>query len=661
MFMEFLLLTIYAKRLLDFYLNLRGLLYHSTYANVLVGRTWRWGAVVMDNGLVQVTLSKPEGIVTGIRYNGINNLLEMQNPEDERGYWDISWNEPGMPGKFDIIKGRKFRIIMQNESQAEVSFTRTWSPSQQGSLVPLNIDKRFIMLQGSHGFYSYSIYEHLEGWPDFDLGVTRLTFKLRKDMFRYMAVDERRQRRMPLPDDRMSRRSQILAYPEAVRIVKPTETQFQGEVDDKYQYSSDSEDIKVHGWTSTKPLVGFWHITPSYEFRSGGPFKQELTSHVGPTTLTAFYVQVFISPHYMGQEGIPKFRNGEAWKKVFGPVFVYLNSGPPGTKRKTLWKDADNQMRREVQNWPYSFPLSNDFPKSEQRGLVYGRLLVRDRFFSLHIHCAHMQNLICSFFSKFGYQFWTKSDTNGLFTVKNIRPGIYNLYASVPGFIGDYKYDKIITIRPGDNIDLGDLIYTPPRTGPTLWEIGYPDRTAIEFFIPEPNPHFVNPLYLQHDRFRQYGLWEEYSRLYPNEDLTYTINASDYRKDWFFAQVTRITEDNSYDATTWKIRFNIHNVGQNATYTLRLALASAAFAELQVRFNDLNMNRPHFTTGLIGRDNAIARHGIHGMYWLFNVDVKSDWLVEGGNVIFLTQARNSGPFVGVMYDYIRFEGSPASS
>lgn len=40
-------------------------------------------------------------------------------------------------------------------------------------------------------------------------------------------------------------------------------------------------------------------------------------------------------------------------------------------------------------------------------------------------------------------------------------------------------------------------------------------------------------------RFRQYGLWERYADLYPDEDLVYTIGVSDYKKDWFFAQVTR--------------------------------------------------------------------------------------------------------------------------
>lgn len=40
----------------------------------------------MDNGIVQVTLSKPDGIVTGIQYNGIDNVLEVQNEEEIRGY-----------------------------------------------------------------------------------------------------------------------------------------------------------------------------------------------------------------------------------------------------------------------------------------------------------------------------------------------------------------------------------------------------------------------------------------------------------------------------------------------------------------------------------------------------------------------------------------------
>lgn len=40
----------------------------------------------MDNGILRVTLSNPDGIVTGIEYNGIDNLLEVLNEESNRGY-----------------------------------------------------------------------------------------------------------------------------------------------------------------------------------------------------------------------------------------------------------------------------------------------------------------------------------------------------------------------------------------------------------------------------------------------------------------------------------------------------------------------------------------------------------------------------------------------
>lgn len=64
------------------------------------------------------------------------------------------------------------------------------------------------------------------------------------------------------------------------------------QVDDKYQYGCESKDSRVHGWISAvpgpdpDPPIGLWHISPTEEFRSGGPLKQFLTSHVGPTTLS---------------------------------------------------------------------------------------------------------------------------------------------------------------------------------------------------------------------------------------------------------------------------------------------------------------------------------------------------------------------------------------
>lgn len=361
-----------------------------------------------------------------------------------------------------------------------------------------------------------------------------------------------------------------------------------------------------------------------------------------------------------------KFEEGEPWKKVFGPVFIYCNSLPKEADWHLLWEDAKQQTMVETQNWPYDFPASEDFPTSDQRGNVSGRLLVQDSYLSDYYMPADGAYVGLALPGEAGswqteckgYQFWTKTDEEGYFSISGIREEDYNLYAWVPGYIGDYKCDLGITITAGCDVDMGELVYEPPRHGPTLWEIGIPDRTATEFYTPDPDPKFVNRLYLNHpDRFRQYGLWERYTELYPNEDLVYTIGVSDYRKDWFFAHVPR-KKDNGYTGTTWQIKFNLDEVDQNGTYKLRLALASASLAELQVRVNDPNSNRPLFTTGLIGRDNAVARHGIHGLYWLYNVDIAGSKLIEGVNTIDLTQPRCQSPFQEILYDYIRLEGPP---
>ncbi|KAL7208113.1 hypothetical protein ACSBR1_029968 [Camellia fascicularis] len=621
--------------------------------------------VVMDNGILKLTLSVPGGAIIGIQYNGIDNLLELHNPQLNGGFWDLNWAEPGnvgTRGRFDVLNGTSFEVIMENKEQVELSFTRPWDTSLQGDHSPLNIDKRFIMLRGCCGFYSYAIYEHLEDMPAFILYETRIAFMLKIDKFRYMAIADNKQRYMPLPDDRLPGRGEELAYPEAVLLVNPVEPQFKGEVDDKYEYSIENKDNGVHGWICFDPPVGFWQICPSNEFRTGGPTKQDLTSHVNPTTLA-----MFVSAHYGGEELSLQFGSGEPWKKVFGPVFIYLNSVSDEKKAFSLWDNAKEQMKVEIQSWPYNFPNSTDFPKSDQRGTVSGRFLVHDRYASeqplptngAYVGLAPEGEAGSWQRESKEYQFWTTTNEEGYFCIKNIRAGDYNLYGWVPGFIGDYRLDASIIIISGCEMDMGDHVYEPPRDGPTLWEIGIPDRSAEEFYIPEPNPKYINKLYVNHpDRFRQYGLWERYADLYPDGDLVYIVGVSDFRKDWFFAQVNRKTADNTYETTTWQIKFTLEIVYQGGVYKLRLALASAMSSDLEVRINDGQANPPQFSSGLIGKDNAIARHGIHGLYYLFNVDIPCDQLRQGDNTIFLTQAMNTSPFHGIMYDYIRLEGPP---
>ena len=80
---------------------------------------------------------------------------------------------------------------------------------------------------------------------------------------------------------------------------------------------------------------------------------------------------------------------------------------------------------------------------------------------------------------------------------------------------------------------------------------------------------------------------------------------------------------------------------------------------LQVRVNDMQ-GISLLSTGVIGHDNTIARHGTHGLYWLYSVSIPGSKFVLGNNTIFLTQTMGLSPWIGILYDYIRLEGPPSS-
>lgn len=50
---------------------------------------------------------------------------------------------------------------------------------------------------------------------------------------------------------------------------------------------------------------------------------------------------MFLGDHYIGNEMHIRLKDGEYWKKVYGPVFVYLNSA---AVERDAWQDAKAQV-----------------------------------------------------------------------------------------------------------------------------------------------------------------------------------------------------------------------------------------------------------------------------------------------------------------------------
>ncbi|KAK3039680.1 LOW QUALITY PROTEIN: hypothetical protein RJ639_027021 [Escallonia herrerae] len=570
--------------------------------------------VLLDNGLVRLTIVKPQGVLTGIKYGGMDNILDSKSGETSRG-----------------LRGSEYSTIHQSNDQLEVSFRSTYDASTTSTRqVPLSVDLRYILRSGVSGFHCYAIYERPPGCRAFDLVQTRMVFKLQQDKFHYMAITDDKQRIMPMPED---------ILPDLL-LTNPIDPDLKGEVDDKYQYSMDNKDGGLHGWISSAPVIGFWVIFPSHEFRNGGPTKQNLTVHVGPACLAMFH-----GTHYIGTDLLTKFEQGETWRKVFGPFFVYLNSIP--------------DRLYEVSAWPYNFVSSPYYLSAEERGSVSGRLLVQDRFVSNSLIPAKTAYVGLSAARTEGswqleskdYQFWYQQIQMEILSSGTLYPEFMDFMA---GFLETTLTKKLVTISAGSQKQLDDLIYVPLRDGPTVWEIGIPDRTSTGFYVPDVNLMYANKLFLNSpEKFRQYGLWDRYTDIHPEFDQNFTIGINDPKKDWFFAHVAR-RGANKYLPTVWTINFNLTSV-TSGVYKLRLAVASANRSDLLVHVNHIDTEHLVFQVMNLGTDNAVCRHGIHGLYRLLNVDIAPSNLVKGDNSIFLTQARGGDALCGILHDYLRLE------
>ena len=63
---------------------------------------------------------------------------------------------------------------------------------------------------------------------------------------------------------------------------------------------------------------------------------------------------MFLSADYSGEDLVPKFGAGEQWKKVFGPVLIYLNSSfDTNFDPLQLWGDAKTQVNFLINHFNY--------------------------------------------------------------------------------------------------------------------------------------------------------------------------------------------------------------------------------------------------------------------------------------------------------------------
>ena len=545
----------------------------------------------MNNRPLALTINS-NGRISSLQYNS-NELLASNGIYFD--YTTANGNQGLNPSKVTVIK--------KTADYCEVLYSAT-----SGNTF---FEQGFIIRKGIPAVYTYVIATGTAKSADEPVKEARVCCRLEETMLNGY-VDYRMNGRIP------SNTQMAEAEKSENTIQDATYRLANGSIYTKYNWANYIECDTLHGlYGKSNNYYGLFNIPVSYEWLNGGCERQELTVHA--TSKSPITIQMLQGEHFGGEAMV--LREGE--KKLYGPFMIYL------AYSKNPVASARNQAAVEAAEWPYQWFENALYPR--ERGTVRGHLNVTtgQRNDSVRIILAQEKGKD-PIEMMHGYQFWTMTDANGDFEIKNVRPDTYHLYAyAKAGEVTDMLEQDDITVIAGDN-DLGTVTWTPKKYTKLQWMIGQNDRRSSEFHLS--------------DTTRQYGLWE----LVP-QNLTYTIGESNEKTDWYYAQTRN---------GTWTIKFNLAERPAGRVYlTASIAGCAGSGSTINVKVN--GTQRATWKPGV--NDASVYRSAVNsGRHYLFTTDFLNTGLKAGENTITL-QLTGSGSKDGILYDCIKLEaGEPVT-
>jgi len=405
----------------------------------------------------------------------------------------------------------------------------------------------------------------------------------------------------------------------------------EGPVFSKYDWASYRLEDLVHGLYGNG--FGVWLLSPSWEFYTGGPVKQELMVHHDNLILNMYH-----GGHFGSAVGTA---SPATWQKIYGPNLVYVNAGTDGQ----VMTDALAQGATERGQWPYCWMSNSLYPLTAQRGTVRGKL-VEAHGQSVDGAMVVLAQAGALLTQGYDYMFWAQADSSGNFTIPAVRPGNYSVhaYATQGTIVDDPATGEIVgtaTIAAGAS-DLGTLTWSPRYHSNLLWSIGTSDQRSGEFRFDPNAPAGIDNTAGRTGRMygpdATHGVWTV-----PPANVTYTVGTSTPQTDWYFAQ--------SVDGT-WTVKFDLSSVPAGGAY-LTIGIAGAA----RNPHLDVAVNGHAVVSQGFGNDQSLYRSALQGgMFQMVTATVPTADLTAGSNLATFTMSTKGTAGAGVFYDIVKMEG-----
>lgn len=624
----------------------------TTGANVTISGTTTAGAtsgnITLSNGIISATIAISSAQVSSMTFNGVQTV-------SGNVYFSMDGGT-----SFEVPHNCVLGLTANTADMVDLSFKQIYVSGNTSYIHAEDIDVHYVLRRGATGLYVYAILNHPASYPDLSMGEWRSVWKLPNDStnfyFEREYVDNFRHHDMLNyyefthsvihSGNQSTRIAEIaLAPPDDGTHVASTRA---GLYNCKYEFSMEYNVFGAWGHASDTHQKGVWIIPGSFEFFNDGPTKQDLI-------LAESYSLIHLGRnHYNGSSTFVP--TGTAWSKLYGPWLLYCNSGAGAD---ALWTDAQAQAQVEQAAWPYTWLAGNAlYPLASDRGSVTGKMFINDALKPAVSGANAWVGLATPDGSgnydwqsdSLNYQYWIKADNTGNFTIPNVRPGTYSLYAFNNGVVGQYSQANV-TVSAGHATALGNLTWNVTHAGNWIaWEIGVPDRNATEF------RHGTSDYYVPY-------IWTDFSNEFT-KPLNFNVGSSNWANDWNY--VHGVWQVGGSDSTSgnmstwpWNINFDLPSTPASGNATLTIALAGSNGGHLRVYINDPNMSsNPTMDNTSIpaGGGDALLREGVHAKYGVITLSFSTAKLHSGSNTITLLQINGSPAEANYLgYDYISLE------